>query len=169
MNNKENIYQTWSDEQLLKAVREEENLYNLESLELIKQEMHKRKLPIEKPTSELTDAEKNSLFKEKNKKLTHERNLFLTVFLLMVLFSIPFRLIEEGENLYDVSVALTFVAMGIFVYLVYRLSRAVENKTPKTVCFCVLSVFSLLYLIPFIGLLIDVRKKRREISNLYKV
>lgn len=103
-----------------------------------------------------------------NTDLTTERNIFLGGFFALAGVGIVFRLVglslPEGpsEGLWTLAAILTLMAKGIFVYLVFRLSSFLENPGWLTGLYCVLTLFSVLYLIPLIGLLIGVRKARER-------
>ena len=99
--------------------------------------------------------------------LTRERNFFLAGFLALVGVGVVFRLAalstppDALQGVHDLGVVLSLVAKGVFVYLVFRLSRFLSHPVWLTIVYCVLTPFSLLYLIPFIGLLVGVKNARR--------
>ena len=92
--------------------------------------------------------------------INRERRLFLTGFAVLVGIGIVFRAVGAfwPETSFDVFVQAasvgTFLAKVFFMYLVYRLSRALRQPLWLTVVYCILSPFAVLYLIPFIALLL---------------
>jgi|GEM_PF-1222814 len=106
-----------------------------------------------------------------DRALSKERNFFLLGFFTLVGVNLSFRLIsvlaaaETQEDLLGLGVILTLFFKGIFIYLVFRLSRYLRQPLWLTILFCVLAPFSLLYLIPFVGVLIGVRNARRSLHS----
>jgi hypothetical protein len=104
-----------------------------------------------------------------NQALTREQNFFLAGFFALVGIGVGFRLAASStppdalEGVQNLGAVLSFVAKGVFVYLVFRLSRFLRQPVWLTIVYCVLTPFSLLYLIPFIGLLMGVRNARRAL------
>lgn len=104
-----------------------------------------------------------------NETLTKERNFFLTGFFTLVAIGVVFRLLELStspdavEGVQGLGAILTLVVKVVFIYLVFRLSRFLRQPVWLTILYCVLAPFSLLYLIPFIGLLIGVKNARRAL------
>ncbi len=101
--------------------------------------------------------------------LAKERNFFLAGFLVLVGVGVVFRLLAlstpppADEGLQGLGAILTLVAKAVFVYLVFRLSRFLRQPVWLTIVYCVLTPFSLLYLIPFVGLLLGVKNARRAV------
>ncbi len=107
-----------------------------------------------------------------NEALTKERNIFLVGFIYIAVTSIIFRLfvvfgspINDIDTVLKVALLLTFLAKGIFIYLTFRLSRFLKQPVWLTVLYCLLSPFSLLYLIPLIGLLVGVKNARKALLS----
>jgi len=50
------------------------------------------------------------------------------------------------------------------IYAVYKLSKFLKVDTSLIVLYCLLAVFPVLYLVPFIGLLLKVKSVRKSIS-----
>ena len=103
--------------------------------------------------------------------LTKERNFFLVGFIVLAGVGVVFRLIALStppaslEVVQTLGVTLTLVAKAIFIYLVFRLSRFLRQNVWLTIVYCVLAPFTLLYLIPFIGLLVGVKNARRKVAS----
>jgi hypothetical protein len=103
--------------------------------------------------------------------LSKERNYFLAGFFIQVGIGVVFRLCalsappESVEGVQGLGAVLTVVAKAVFVYLVLRLSRFLRQPVWLTILYCVLAPFSLLYLIPFIGLLAGVKNARRVVVS----
>lgn len=103
--------------------------------------------------------------------LTRERNFFLAGFFTLAGIGVIFRLValstppDAVEGVQGLGAVLTLVAKAVFVYLVFRLSRFLRQPVWLTIVYCVRTPFSLLYLIPFIGLLIGVKKARRALAS----
>ena len=103
--------------------------------------------------------------------LTKERNYFLAGFLALVGSAIAIRLWASQASDYEIRqhadalLLAQLAAKGLFVYLVFRLSRFLRHPAWLTVVYCILSPFSLLYSIPFIGLLIGVANARSRLRS----
>jgi len=106
-----------------------------------------------------------------NEIITKERNIYLVGFLLLVVIGVFFKLLALGgspdaiENIQGIGAIGTLVGKGIFVYLAFRLSRFLRQPVWLTALYCILTPFALLYLIPFVGLLIGVKKARRTLVS----
>ena len=102
--------------------------------------------------------------------LTTERNFFLAGFFALAGIGVVFRFVALStppvalEDVQSLGVALSLVAKGVFIYLVFRLSRFLRQPVWLTIVYCVLTPFSLLYLVPFIGLLVGIKNARRALS-----
>ena len=107
--------------------------------------------------------------------LTKARNSFLACFLILVVTGQSFRLfleiafylgiLEEGQEwLISVAAGGTLGSKAVFIYLVFALSRFLGQPLWLTIFYCILTPFSVLYLIPFIGLLFGIRAKRRSLA-----
>jgi hypothetical protein len=107
-----------------------------------------------------------------HEELTKERNIFLFFFILLATFSALFMglkmggIIEITEDVQGFAVIMTLLSKGVFIYLVYRFSRFLKLSIGLTILYCLLAPFSVLYLIPFIGLLLKVKSVRKNISVL---
>lgn len=104
--------------------------------------------------------------------LTKERNYFLTGCLALVLVGSVSRLLllqstppDAAQDVQNAGAGLTLLAKLVFVYLVFRLSRFLRQPVWLTIAYCVLTPFSLLYLIPFVGLLVGIRNARRALVS----
>ncbi len=101
-----------------------------------------------------------------NGALTKERNFFLAGFFAMFGFGLLFRVLvawltpPNDETALALAGVLTLITKGGFVYLTFRLSRFLQHPVWLTIVYCVLVPFSLLYPIPFIALLVGVRRRR---------
>jgi hypothetical protein len=106
-----------------------------------------------------------------HEELTKERNIFLGVFILVALFALLFRtltgtgIIEISKELELFAGIMTLLSKAVFVYIVYRLSKFLKVSVALTILYCLLTIFSILYLIPFIGLLLKVKSVRKTISE----
>jgi hypothetical protein len=105
--------------------------------------------------------------------LTRERNIFLvgTIGLAVCTFAWSYTVLG-GYRQADVGTLDVLAVLGIIVleagaaYFVFRLSRFLSQPVWLTVvyCFCILMFFTIVYLIPFVGLLVAVGRARSEIS-----
>lgn len=106
-----------------------------------------------------------------NEALTKERNFFLIGFFVLLGIGIVFRLLPLAappgslQEIRTLGMILTLFAKGFFIYLVFRLSRFLSHPVWLTVIYCVLTPFSLLYLIPFVGVLIGVKNARKALAS----
>jgi hypothetical protein len=98
--------------------------------------------------------------------LRKERVSFLVGFFAIVGIGVVFELVAMAtppdllEGVQSLGAVLSLVARAVFVYLVFRLSRFLRQPVWLTVVYCVLAPFSLLYLVPFVGLLVALRNAR---------
>jgi hypothetical protein len=105
-----------------------------------------------------------------HRELTRERNFFLGAFILVVLFALLFRtltgtgIIEISEEIELFAGIMSLLSKGVFVYIVYRLSRFLKVSKGLTFLYCLSAIFSVLYLVPFIGLLLKVKSVRKSVS-----
>ena len=103
--------------------------------------------------------------------LTEERNWFLGWLFAMFAMNIVFRLgalsAPAGAAAFvpGLGMFLTFVTKSVLVYFVFRLSRVLSQPAWLTIGYCALAPFSVLYLIPCIGLLIGVKNARRALLS----
>jgi|SaaInlV_200m_DNA_2_1039689.scaffolds.fasta_scaffold32699_3 hypothetical protein len=110
-----------------------------------------------------------------NETLTEERQLFVYGFIVLVIIGIILNNVNLSlfsiDTQEEIDKAVMFfvaaIALGkiIFIYLVFRLSRFLENPIWLTIIYCILTPFPLLYLIPFIGVLVGVRNKRKLLNE----
>jgi hypothetical protein len=101
--------------------------------------------------------------------LTRERNYFLGGFFALAGSAIVIRLWTTQATGYEIRqyadtlLLAQLAAKALFVYLVFRLSRFLLHPAWLTAVYCILTPFSVLYLIPFIGLLIGVANARSRL------
>jgi hypothetical protein len=106
-----------------------------------------------------------------NEGLTKERNFFLIGFFILVAINLLLRLLtlaappQTMEKIVSIGMILTVFAKGFFVYLVFRLSRFLRHPVWLTVIYCIVTPFSLLYLIPFVGVLIGIKNVRKALAS----
>lgn len=104
--------------------------------------------------------------------LTRERNIFLGGFgaliglnlLLQLVFGFSIGLLLGVESGLAFNAVVVLVAKATSVYFVFRLSRYLGQPVWLTILYCVLMPFSILYLIPLIGLLVEVRRARNRLG-----
>lgn len=101
--------------------------------------------------------------------LTRERNILLGGSLGLVVATVVLGLsmVPFARDSGVVWVAISGIVVaskGVFVYLVFRLSRFLRHPVWLTALYCVLAPLSLLFLVPFIGLLVGVRNARRALA-----
>ena len=99
-----------------------------------------------------------------NEKLNEERKIFVGGFALIILATFVLSKILIGVLPIEYYPSIPLIAKAFFVYLVFRLSRFLNQPIWLTIIYCILAPFSLLYLIPFIGLLIEVKRTRKKIT-----
>ena len=110
-----------------------------------------------------------------NETLTEERQLFVYGFIVLVLIGIVLNNVdlsmfsidtqEEIDKAVMFFAGATILGKIIFIYLVFRLSRFLKHPVWLTSIYCILTPFPLLYLIPFIGVLVSVRNKRKLLNE----
>jgi hypothetical protein len=106
-----------------------------------------------------------------DQSLTKERNYFLAGFFALVGSAIVIRLWAAQASDYEIRQCADalplaqLAAKALFVYLVFRMSRFLRHPAWLTVVYCILTPFSVLYLIPFIGLLIGVVNARSRLRS----
>ena len=103
--------------------------------------------------------------------LTRERNIFLGGLLGLAALTFIFNItvlsgvsVADPATLDGVAVAGTLISKAAAVYFVFRLSRFLRQRVWLTVVYCILTPFSIVYLIPFIGLLVGVGRARRDLA-----
>jgi hypothetical protein len=102
--------------------------------------------------------------------LLRERRLFLVGCAVLVAPAVAFRLfvvlgaIDPAATANFANVASLITKM-VFIYLVFRLSRFLQLPVWLIIIYCVLAPFSVLYLIPFAGLLIAAWRKGRAMQQ----
>ncbi len=107
-------------------------------------------------------------------KLIKERNIFIGFFILAFVLSAFFQHLRmqsilkidenfQASDFYSYIVILTFLK-GVFIYIVYRLSRFLKISTGLTVLYCMLAPLSLLQFISFTFLLVKVKSMRKSID-----
>lgn len=96
-----------------------------------------------------------------NGALTRERNIFVFGFIALIVIAQVggWTLSNSGDR--TAAAATGLLAKGAFVYLVFRLSRFLRQPLWLTLLYCALTPFSIMYLIPFVGLLLAVREARK--------
>jgi hypothetical protein len=101
--------------------------------------------------------------------ILHERNVFISVFVVLVSTNIILSfgrytgLLSPGfEMSNNAIVFITLTAKLVFAFFIYRLSSKLKLKIHITILFCILSLFAWLYLIPFIYLLYKAGKANRN-------
>ncbi len=102
--------------------------------------------------------------------LTHERNIFLGGFgaliglslAIQLMLGFSFGLLLGRNDALEFSAIVVLIAKTASVYFVFRLSRYLRQPIWLTILFCMLVPFALIYLIPFIGLLVAVKKVRKQ-------
>lgn len=100
--------------------------------------------------------------------LTRERNIFLGGFgaliglnlLLQLMFGFSIGLLLGVDSGLAFNAVVVLIAKAASVYFVFRLSRFLRQPVWLTILYCMLMPFAVLYLIPFVGLLIAVRRSR---------
>ena len=109
-----------------------------------------------------------------HEKLRKERNIFIGFFILTFVLSAFFQHLRmqsilkidenfQASDFHGYNVILTFLK-GVFIYLVYRLSRFLKISTGLTVLYCMLAPLSLLQFISFTFLLVKVKSMRKSIN-----
>ena len=104
-------------------------------------------------------------------QLTRERNLFLGGFALLIVMGIALRtmVMQASESATDDAPGSVFAGATVVVakialaYLVFRLSRFLQQPVWLTLLYCLSAPFPILYLVPVIGLLVAVRTARKAI------
>jgi hypothetical protein len=100
-----------------------------------------------------------------NEALTRERNIFLVGFVVRVVVAqVGGWALDRAGETQNVA-ALAVAARVPLIYLVFRLSRFLDQPWWYTLLYCLLAPFSVLYLVPFIGLLVGVRSARRKVDG----
>ena len=110
----------------------------------------------------------------KHEKLRRERNIFICFFILAFVLSTFFQHLRmqdiqkidenfEASDFHGYIVILTFLK-GVFIYIVYRLSRFLKISTGLTVLYCMFAPLSLLQFISFTFLLVKVKSTKVSIS-----
>lgn len=99
-----------------------------------------------------------------DQSLTKERNVFLLGFLLLTIVGQLVGWVSTSVGERWTAVLVTLLAKAALTYLVFRLSRFLKQRWWQTGLYCVLSPFSILYLVPFVGLLVGVRHARRRLD-----
>lgn len=102
------------------------------------------------------------------KTLAAEAALFVGGVLLMTTLALAFRLFLQFHSSdpfawFNATRAFAMICKTIYVYLVFRFARVLQLPWWLTVVYCVLAPFALLYVIPFIGLLIKAWRVRRTL------
>ncbi len=103
--------------------------------------------------------------------LTRERNYFLGGFIALLGCTVLIRLwaqqatVREIREYADTLLLVQLLAKGLFVYLVFRLSRFLNHPAWLTVLCCILAPFSVIYLFSFVGLLIGVYNARSRLRS----
>ncbi|GEB32183.1 hypothetical protein [Brevibacillus parabrevis] len=106
-----------------------------------------------------------------NDKITNERNIFLFGFFLLLVIGVSFRIMQMTATeemiltIQSFAIIATLAGKILFIYFVFRLSRFLKQSWWLTILYCVLAPFSLLYLIPFVGLLLGVKQARKNING----
>jgi len=106
-----------------------------------------------------------------HQRLTRERNVFLFGFLGMVVLNLIFRISFSfmdpyfAEQLLGFAAVMTLVCKTAFVYLVFRLSRFLGQPGWLIALYCVFTLLAVLYLVPLIGLLMEVKRTRRILDR----
>jgi len=101
-----------------------------------------------------------------HQELTRERNLFLGIFILgppLVLFLISIFLAAAETTIIPTGY-LYFLSITPCIYAVYKLSKFFKVDTSLIILYSLLAMFPVLYLVPFIGLLLRVKFVRRTIN-----
>lgn len=106
-----------------------------------------------------------------------ERDIFLSSFIVTIIINAilqifvpdPFVSVSNGAKITSLQLNEPafwgiLITKGIFFYLVFRLSRFLNRPLWLISVYCLLSLFDLLYYIPFIGLLFDVKRARKKIG-----
>lgn len=100
-----------------------------------------------------------------NETLTHERNIFITIFFGTIGFNLVCSFILYGTTPDpDLNVTLTVFMKIACIYAAFRLSRFLKQPRWLTVLYCILIVSEIIYLIPLISLLIAVKNKRKTVN-----
>jgi hypothetical protein len=105
-----------------------------------------------------------------DKEITKERNIFLISFFISIFINVIFQILVSSDaelassQPNEIAKWGILITKGVFIYLVYRLSRFLKKPVWLIALYCILTPFAVLYLIPVIGLLLDVRKARKMIS-----
>lgn len=101
-----------------------------------------------------------------------ERNTFLIGWAILILLNGLLKGELEGTAdpvrqavLRELYLWFFLVGKGIGVYLVYRLARFLGHTLGVLVLYVVLTLFSLLYLIPLIALWVDANRKIHELRQ----
>ncbi len=109
-----------------------------------------------------------------HEKLRKERNIFIGFFILAFVLAAFFQHLRmqsilkidenfQASDFHGYIVILTFLK-GVFIYIVYRLSRLLKISTGLTVLYCMLAPLSLLQFISFTFLLVKVKSMRKSIN-----
>ena len=100
------------------------------------------------------------------KAIARERSYFITGFLLCVLvgYGGGWVVAEEFRDP-DASLVVSLGAKAFLILFVFRLSRFLKQPGWLTLLYCVLTPFSLLWLIPFFGLISGVNSARRRLHD----
>ncbi len=109
-----------------------------------------------------------------HEKLRKERNIFIGFFILAFILATFFQHLRmqdiqkidenfQASDFYGYIVILR-IFQGVFIYIVYRLSRLLKISTGLTVLYCMLAPVSLLQFISFTLLLVKVKSIRKSIN-----
>jgi hypothetical protein len=105
-----------------------------------------------------------------HEELSRQRNVFIFGFLGSI--GVGWVLVQglgwlspDSESVRTVAAFLALCVKAFFVFLTYHLSRFLGNSTVATVVYCVLAPFAVLYLVPFIGLLVQVGRARTKLKR----
>jgi hypothetical protein len=105
-----------------------------------------------------------------HEELSRQRNVFIFGFLGSIAVGWGAMLglgwlSVDPESIRPVAGFLTLCLKAFFVFLTYHLSRFLGNSTVATVVYCVLAPLPLFYLVPFIGLLVQLGRARARLRQ----